>query len=115
MARLNVFGGADPRRTHSRLGVDFGARLKTLGGLQEVQLLDLSRGGARFILTRPEKVRDGILTWLQFEAFGGAVWQKGNRVGLEFDRPIPLPYLVETRRLAPNVVRKASMEEGAGP
>ncbi|MBO9516789.1 MAG: PilZ domain-containing protein [Porphyrobacter sp.] len=111
MSRLNVFGGADPRRTHSRLGVNFVARLKTVSGLQEVRLLDLSRGGAHFVLSRPEKVRDGILSWLQYEAFGGAVWQKGDRVGLEFDRPIPLPYLVETRKLAPSVVSEEAVSE----
>ena len=86
-----------------------GARLKTVSGWQEVRLFDLSRSGAQFVLSRPDKVRDGTLTWLRIDAFGGAVWQKGDRVGLEFDRVIPLPYLVETRKLAPGIVHEESL------
>jgi len=33
------------------------------------------------------------------------VWHEGRDIGLEFDKPLPLGVLVETRLRAPTVVR----------
>jgi hypothetical protein len=78
--------------------------LQTLKNKQAVQLLDLSQAGARLELPSPEPFGSAVLYWLSFEAFGDLVWQKGRSVGLQFDTLLPLGCLVETRRLAPDVV-----------
>ncbi len=71
--------------------------------------MDLSQGGAHVILSDANDIRKAVLTWLHFEAFGIVAWQDGQHIGLEFDRPLPLRVLVETRQRAPSVVGEEAM------
>ena len=108
MADRRAIERPDPRRAYSRLTVGIGASFDTLDGRQTVRLIDLSQGGAHLILSRPAPLREGLLTWLRFEAFADVVWQHGEHVGLAFDELVPIPSLVETRMRAPSVVREAA-------
>jgi hypothetical protein len=94
------------RRAFSRLRLGIGAQLETLDGRQRVRLIDLSQGGAHLILSQPGDIREAVLTWLRFETFGTVVWREDARIGLKFDKLLPLAVLVETRRRAPTVVRE---------
>jgi hypothetical protein len=109
MAQPHATGGVDPRRTSPRLQLGIGARFDTLEGRQKVRLIDLSQGGAHVILSRPEPVREGVIGWLRFDSYAVVAWQRGDHVGLEFDRPLPLSCLVETRKRAPSVVQEEAM------
>jgi hypothetical protein len=94
------------RRAYSRLRLGITAQLETLDGRQRVRLIDLSQGGAHVILSQPGDIREAVLTWLRFETFGEVVWREDADIGLKFDKLLPLAVLVETRRLAPSVVRE---------
>ncbi len=85
------------------------ARFNTLDGLQKVRLVDLSQGGAQIILSKLEQPAAGLLTWLNYEAFGEAAWQEGDCLGLKFERLLPLGCLVSTRQKAPSVVRAEAL------
>jgi PilZ domain-containing protein len=89
-----------------RLQLGISARFETLDGRQRVRLMDLSQGGAHLVLSENGEFREGMLTWLRFETFGTVVWHEGPRIGLEFDKLLPLGVLVETRLRAPSVVRE---------
>jgi hypothetical protein len=106
--------GLDPRRAYSRLRVGIDAYLDTLEGRQTVRLIDLSQAGAHIVLSKPESVREGVLTWLRFDTFGIAVWQSETDVGLKFDRLLPLAVIVETRERAPAVVLEMAQEWVSG-
>jgi PilZ domain-containing protein len=99
-----------PRRAYSRLRLGISAQLETLDGRQRVRLIDLSQGGAHVILSKPGHLREAVLTWLRFETFGAVVWQEEQHIGLNFDKLLPLPVLVETRLQAPTVVRDEAYE-----
>jgi hypothetical protein len=58
------------------------------------------------ILSKAGDIKEGVLTWIRFETFGTVAWVDGKHVGLEFDVPLPLAVLVETRQKAPSVVRE---------
>jgi hypothetical protein len=96
--------GTDPRRAYSRLHVGIDAYLDTLEGRQRVSLVDLSQAGAQVTLSQPEHVKEGVLSWLGFDTFAIAVWQNENEVGLQFDKLLPISYIVETRKRAPSLV-----------
>jgi len=102
--------GQAPRRAFARLRLGIAARLETLEGRQNVRLIDLSQGGARVILSKPGEIRQGVLTWLHFEAFGTVTWREDDHIGLQFDEPLPLAVLVETRQRAPSVVKEEAMK-----
>ena len=106
MTELPVDHGQAPRRLHLRLQLGISAQLETLDGRQRVDLIDLSQGGAHLILSQDSGCHEAVLTWLHFETFGTVVWHEGRDIGLEFDKPLPLGVLVETRLRAPSVVRE---------
>ncbi len=113
MAMNEQVASDDPhahRRQHSRLRLGLPARFQTLQGTEEVRLLDLSRSGAKLALERPSTFKEGVLSWMDFEAFGMTVWCEGHLVGLRFDEAIPLPQVIETRNRAPDVVRDEGLE-----
>lgn len=95
---------ADSRRAFSRLSLGIDAYLDTLDGRQKVRLIDLSQAGAHIVLSQPETVREGVLTWLRFDTFGIAMWQSEEAIGLKFDRLLPAHVIHETRERAPSVV-----------
>ena len=98
------------RRHQPRLQLGIAAKLETLDGTTPVQLLDLSQNGARLDLNNEQPFGSAVLHWLEFEAFGDLVWQKEQFVGLRFDGPIALGWLVTTRQLAPDVVALEDLE-----
>ena len=98
-----------PRRAYSRLRLGISAQLETLEGRQRVRLIDLSQGGAHIILSQQHDIRQAVLTWIRFETFGTVAWHDGAHIGLEFDKLLPLPVLVETRHRAPSVVSDEAM------
>lgn len=102
------------RRTHARLRLGIPARFDTLDGRQNVRLVDLSQGGAQIVLPGEAPVREGVLTWMRFETFGMAVWQDGESVGLEFDRPLSLECLRATREHAPEIFLEAARDFVSG-
>ena len=55
---------------------------------------------------KPGDIKEGVLTWIRFETFGIVAWEDGAHIGLEFEKPLPLAVLVETRQRAPTVVRE---------
>ena len=96
--------GPDPRREYSRLQLGIDAYLDTLDGRQKVRLMDLSQAGAHIVLSKPEVVKEGVLTWMRFDTFGITVWQREEDIGFKFDRLLPPHVLEETRQRAPAVV-----------
>lgn len=94
------------RRRHVRLRLGIPARLQTLDGRLNVRLINLSQSGARIALCAPEQVTEGVLEWLDYDTFAAQVWQAGDEVGLEFDRPLPREWLRATHTAAPDVVRE---------
>ena len=83
-----------PRREYSRLRLGIAARLETVTGKQSVRLTDLSQNGARLILSQPADIRDAVLTWLGFEAFGSIIWREGDQAGMHFDELVPMEQLL---------------------
>jgi len=110
---VRKIGGIIGRRRDSRLRVGVPAQIITLHGQFTASLADLSQSGAH-IRTRGELVRgeELVVTWLGFEAFGTVVWAAPGEVGLEFDEPLPVPILLQTRQqvdlgLAPSAEQAA--------
>ena len=66
--------------------------------------MDLSQAGAHIVLSKPEVVKEGVLTWLRFDTFGITMWQQEEDIGLKFDRLLPPHVMQETRERAPSVV-----------
>lgn len=97
------------RREHARLRLGIPASFETLDGRLKVRLVDLSQGGAHIVLPGDAAVRQGVLMWMRFDAFGMTVWQEGDEVGMKFERPVSLECLRETRSFAPDVVREEGM------
>lgn len=111
MARSGPESGEASRRAFARLQVGFGARFRTIHGLQQVRLIDLSQGGAQMILSRPEEAGAGMLTWLGFETFGDLAWRHDDTIGVTFDTLLPPACVAQTRLQAPSVVRDEEMGE----
>jgi hypothetical protein len=106
--------GTDPRRAFSRLHLGIDAFLDTLEGRQRVRLVDLSPAGAHIVLSKPEEVKEGVLTWLRFDTFGMTMWQREEDVGLKFDRLLPPHVLEETGARAPGLVLEMAQAWVAG-
>lgn len=101
------------RRGHPRLRLGIPARLDTIHGSSDVDLIDLSRSGAKLDLAHVPRVREGILYWLSFEAMGDIVWQEGELLGMTFERPLSPQSILTTRDLAPSVVGDGGASEAA--
>jgi hypothetical protein len=106
--------GLDPRRAYARLELGLEAHFDTLDGRQSVRLVDLSQAGAHLVLSDPAPVSEGVLSWLRFDTFGVVVWQNEEHIGLQFDRLVPLPQLIETRHRAPSIVLEMAQDWVAG-
>ena len=102
------------RRQHARLSLGIPARFDTLDGRQQVRLVDLSRGGAHIVLPKEAPASEGVLGWMEFETFGIVMWQDGDNVGLEFDRPLSDACFAATRDFAPEIFREAARAFVAG-
>ncbi len=100
-----------PRRDFARLRLGAPALLQTLDARLKVEIVDLSQGGAHLIL--PDKscfVKDCLLVWLSFEAFGAVTWRDGVHMGMRFDEPISQKAILETRRKAPSIASERADE-----
>ena len=97
------------RRAYLRMDLGIPARFETLEGRKNVRLVDLSQGGAHVILAEPLDIKQGVLCWLEFEEYGCVPWHKGTEVGIEFEKPLAISVLVETRREAPSVVLEEAL------
>jgi hypothetical protein len=106
---LNMQTGQPIRREHSRLRLGINAKILGFDGPELVILYDLSKTGAKFLLEHDHAISKGVLGWLDFEAFGEVVWQKGRWCGMQFDKPITDVCLLETREASPAL--KAEAEE----
>jgi hypothetical protein len=109
MAQPHANGETPSRRATPRLQLGIGARFDTLDGRQSVRLIDLSQGGAHVILSEANDFSEGVLAWLGFDSYAVVAWQRDDHVGLAFDRPLPLGWLVATRKRAPSVVQEEAM------
>jgi hypothetical protein len=106
--------GADVhRRKHPRLRLGIPARLETIHGTREVDLLDLSQSGARLDAAQFPRVHTAVLHWLRWEALGDIVWQEDGLLGMTFDEPLSAEAVLTTRELAPLVVGDAAASEAA--
>lgn len=97
------------RRNHSRLRLGIDANVLGFDGPQSVLLHDLSSTGAKILLERDETFSQGILGWLEFEAFGEIVWRRGRWCGMQFAKPVTDECLLKTREASPTL--KAEAEE----
>lgn len=68
------------RREKSRLRLG----IEALDGTQFVILHDLSATGAKVLLEHDRPISKGILTWLDYEAFGDLAWRRGVTLTLNF-------------------------------
>jgi hypothetical protein len=93
-----------PRRGKARLRLGIPAHLLTVHGRSRVTLLDLSQSGAR-LQYAGERIGDGVLEWLDHEAFGSVVRRAGGEVGLRFDEPITHAWVLDTRARLPAIAR----------
>ncbi|WP_228242367.1 PilZ domain-containing protein [Porphyrobacter sp. GA68] len=94
------------RRAHPRLRLGVEARLIGLDGTQDVILQDLSCTGAKLLLERAEHISQGVLRWMDFEAFGDVTWRKGRWCGIAFDELLPEDVLHATRQAAPALLKQ---------
>tara|TARA_A100001391_G_scaffold130111_2_gene89368 strand:+ start:12132 stop:12515 length:384 start_codon:yes stop_codon:yes gene_type:complete len=86
------------RRHDSRLRLSVPGRLITLTGTHKVSLRDISLTGAKLIVPNDiQQGHDGVLEWLDFEAFGKIVWLHDQQAGMAFDDPLPVKDLLATR------------------
>lgn len=97
------------RREHARLRLGIPAHFETLDGRRKVRLLDISQGGAHVLLTDESPIREGVLMWMRFDAFGMTIWQNGDELGMKFERPVAREWLIETREFAPEIVREEAL------
>lgn len=91
-----------PRRGKARLRLGIPAGLLTVHGRTDVTLLDLSESGAR-LRYEGERISDGVLEWLGFEAFGAIVRRDDGELGLRFDEPVTRDCVLDTRELVPTL------------
>ena len=95
-AELIMPGG---RRRSGRLRGELAASLDTLSGKLRLGIVDLSQAGARLRLHCEIKAgTQGVLKWLEFEAFGEIVWSRRGFAGIRFDKPIRPTQIHETRK-----------------
>ena len=91
-----------PRRGKARLRLGISADLLTVHGRTGVTLLDLSETGAR-LRYEGDRISDGVLEWLGFEAFGSIVRHVDGELGLRFDEPVTQDCVLDTRELVPTL------------
>lgn len=106
---------ASIKRDFLRLPLGVIGYLETLNGRQRVEIVDLSQGGAYVVLLDPTKsgryeVRDCVLSWMKFEAFGEVKRQEDGHFGIAFDTPLSARTIVETRKNASQSIRNDFLE-----
>ena len=85
------------RRDAARLRLAAPAVFLGHDGRQPVTLLDVSQTGAKLVFEEPPASVAGFISWMDFETFGDLVWREGLYIGIAFDQPLPLKWIIETR------------------
>ena len=103
--RRNRPRGDDPelrgRRDQPRAHLLLAASVEALSGRNSVNLLDVSRTGARLEgVELPAVGKDIVLRCGEIDTFGTVVWSSGGQCGLQFDEPISGSELIELRNAA---------------
>jgi hypothetical protein len=94
---------ADPfevgRRAHSRLRVGLPARLTSIFGTQQVQLLDVSRGGLKLQWSEPLRPdRDVVIDGPEFQLFGMVAWSEPKLGGISLDVSLSEQFVAALRK-----------------
>jgi hypothetical protein len=85
------------RRATVRTPADCPARLQTSSGDWQVQLADLSEGGARLLLNDPpQKGATALLAWRSHEVLCTIAWRNQDTCGVTFEKPISGELVIET-------------------
>ncbi len=92
-------GTSNPRE-YSRLPLGIPAQMETIHGPKSVTIIDISQGGAQLEVPEECNFKNGMLMWLDFEAFVDVTRRDGQYVGLKFEEPISHKTVFETRRNA---------------
>ncbi|MFA6218270.1 MAG: hypothetical protein WC692_00645 [Erythrobacter sp.] len=100
----------ESQRDFLRVDVGVVGHLETLDGRKRVEIVDLSQGGAHVALMDGDGeaeyvVRDCVLRWMTFEAFGEVKWRDGDHFGIAFDEPLRPGVIKETRQQASMNIR----------
>lgn len=93
-----------PRRGKARLRTGIPAALVTMEGRQEISLVDLSESGAGILVGDPGPIAGGVLKWMDYEVYGTVVRRVGEDVGLRFEEPIDMAWVLDTRAWLPALV-----------
>ena len=102
-SNLSAHGG---KRIESRARVAIEASLETVLGRSRGYLLNLSCHGAMVQMPDPPQRRaDVVLRCGPLDVLGIVAWVQQERIGIEFDEPIPEGQVIELRRLADEAVR----------
>ena len=89
------------RRAEGRACLLLPASAEALSGHLRVNLLDVSRAGARLQGSRlPAVGKDVILRCAGIDTFGSVAWVSDDECGMHFDEPITLEELVRLRALS---------------
>jgi len=107
--------GEESKRDFQRLHLGVLGHIETLNGRRRVEIVDLSQGGAYVVLMEGAEVerydvRDCVLRWMDFEAFGEVKRRDGEHIGLAFDEPLRPGVIKETRSHAARNVRNDFLE-----
>lgn len=88
------------RRKESRLRLRLPAFAILHSATERVVLCDLSQGGAKIFsnIDLPEG-RDLVLRWGKHEAFGTIMWKREGMNGVQFDEPLAVSAIIDTRDL----------------
>jgi hypothetical protein len=90
--------GYSARRKAGRLRLRLPAYAITHKSTLRVVLCDLSQSGAKvFCKADLARGRDLVLRWGNHEAFGTVKWEREGFRGLEFDEPVTVAVLTDTR------------------
>lgn len=108
-------GEGETKRDFLRVNLGVLGHLETLNGRKRVEIVDLSQGGAYVVLMDADvaakyDVRDCVLRWMSFEAFGEVKRREGLHLGIAFDEPLRPGVIKETRQHASLNVRNDYQE-----
>ena len=100
-----------PRRDFARLRLGVPAVLQTLDAKLNVEIIDISQGGAHIKLPSKDNfAKECLLVWLRYEAFGEVSWREGAHIGIRFEEPISHRAILATRKNAEAILGQAGVE-----
>jgi len=100
------------RRDEPRAYLLLPASVEALSGRNSVNLLDVSRTGARIEgAALPEAGKDVVLRCGEIDTLGTVAWNRGGQCGVHFDEPISRTNLIALRSAAMAVERSGMTPE----